>query len=346
MIKKEFSISCANDGSVTLSENPFFNKMESGVTKLSFVLPELEGYAYLLCRHDRKEWYAIPILNDDGFYVFVGQTVTAKHGRWAFNVCVCEKELINVDQQDGVIYMSDVFEGLVYDNIADKTPAAMEPNVLRLGNDFKVLYDELKAKQDIIDDDLDRAEGAVVNLESTVNQARAYMTAAGEKADEASESATSAEESAQTATDKAAECAEAVAQAERWARDSFISSEVCREQLSAIGAKVEQAEECVVNANDAADRAEEAAKQSQQLAGANDIRYDSQTKEVVLLNQNLVLASAKITDITRIDETESDISDCQNDIAITNVRLSNLYEDVVALTNLVGTYNSMLAQLI
>lgn len=342
MIKNEFSISCANDGTVTLSAEPFFNKMESGVTKLTFTLPDLEGFSYLLCRHDRKEWYAIPILSNEAeSYIYVGQTVTSQHGRWAFNVCVCEKELINAEQRDGVIYMSDVFEGLVYDNIVDKTPAAMEPNILKLGNDFKYLYDELHAEQGIIEQDLERAEGAVAGLEAALNTARDYRDHAKTYADAAEVSAASASEEAEEAkkrSDSARRSADLAYEAENRCINS--AGEALRSEQIA-DERATFARKCVDDAAEYAGQAYEAAQDAKVNGGANRFIYLS--GDVIYFHNEDELGRFNISDI---DELYRSISELRQNVINSESTVRRLSNKVDELEDMVGNANSTLSLLI
>lgn len=177
MIKNTFTITAMADGTVHLSQTPFFNKLESGITKLVFTLPDMQGFKYLLARHDHREWFAIPILEDEKGknYILIGQTVTQFHGRWAFNVCITDTDITQAPRKNDAVYMSDVFEGLVYDNISDiRRPSTAEPNALKIGSDCKYWYERLKAMQDEIENNLINTQTGLDNIHKTVEEVKKY----------------------------------------------------------------------------------------------------------------------------------------------------------------------------
>lgn len=276
MIKNVFNITVNSDGSVILAEDLVFNKMESGVTKLSLNLngdtfEGFTGFIYLLARHDHRGWYAVPFITEEGDnpYVMVGQTITGKYGNWAMSVCLTETEIKTIDREaDDVVFMSDVFEGLVYDNVAENYPAAAEPNVLKFANDCKYIYELFASKQELLESDLQIAAGAVENLSISVNQAAASAEAAAGSASDASASAENAENSSIASAASATASATSASTAHQWAVDAFTSSEVCRQQAVIAKASSE-------DASASAAAAAESAAQAAEKAGANKVLWEN-----------------------------------------------------------------------
>lgn len=218
MIKKTFNVTAAADGTVTLSEKPYFNKLECGVTKIKFTLPDMEGFAYLLARHDRRAYYAIPI--DSNGEIMMGTTVTQYHGRWAFNVCITTTEITAGDRKDSAVYMSDTFEGLVYDNIADADqPATGEPNTIKLANDLSFILAQARSEQQAIN----QKYSSVETLARQVADNAADVSAAELRA-KASEDAAAL--SAADAHDSMVSAAGSAEDAERFAQDANMHAEV------------------------------------------------------------------------------------------------------------------------
>lgn len=218
MIKKTFNVTAAADGTVTLNEKPYFNKLECGVTKIKFTLPDMEGFAYLLARHDRRAYYAIPI--DSNGEIMMGTTVTQYHGRWAFNVCITTTEITADDRKDSAVYMSDTFEGLVYDNIADADqPATGEPNTIKLANDLSFILAQARSEQQAIN----QRYSSVETLARQVADNAADVSAAELRAKASEDAATL---SAADAHDSMVSAEGSAEDAERFAQDANMHAEV------------------------------------------------------------------------------------------------------------------------
>lgn len=172
-MKNVFNVSVNDKGKVTLSGNIVFNKFESNVTKLNFTYPEeYTGYAYLLARsyEKRKEYFAIPVLDKS---VSIGSTITQFDGPWAFNFAIMSDPIGSKGNEESIVFISDVFKGIVYDNIAGpETPNATEPNVIRICNDVKYLYDLFNLGRD---EEEQKRQQAMENMDRAFNEDKVIL---------------------------------------------------------------------------------------------------------------------------------------------------------------------------